>query len=1174
MNWLYRAWAFGRRSSINEEKAMKGDFSRLRFGNGEDRAQVLMQQGRVLLDADWNAQGQFLARALERAQRNLIGTAGGPADDLGFGITGHSALALNSVDCGGGQYLHLNHSPTLPFASAWRFDEILPDGPEYDPSQPPCLCYAIEMTVVVPAAASGVLLCRPGSFSLQVRSDRRLALVLTDDWPVERAAENPLPEHGLLTVAVVALPWARQVFLDGRLVIEAPAEFLVGAAVAAAGGVALAVGAAINPESGRGGDFLPLRLDYLRIWRRPIPGQWLHRAKTPDPHGLVCDLTFDSLHHGLARDRSGWNNDGRLHPRQASWEPTIVGLHVGQGQYYIDGAQVVNPQSMDIRRQPCPPVEASSAGGMLAQGHHLAYLEVWDRFVTSLQQPALREVALGGPDTAGYLSAAWRVGMIHAADKTGRDAQWVRLTQAARRPGRVAMRSVTPAVAAVGNDLYRIEIAAPGWALDRGSPWAPSEAAAVAAPLEIQSGEFRLRDALVREALEAGAAASLLVEWQGRWLVIPVAVKDFHPDGLIVLHRTNRILDLDAVLALALELLPDGESRDGAGTATIGLRLLPLATFKCSRRNGSVAYAVVGIQADLDGANAGAISGTAQLTVDDLRALDIHPGDWVELTNDTVELQRRSGPMFRVGAIDRGLAEVQLLGCNPQTCPLDIDPTEHPLIRRWESNAEHAARLDVGREDHQPPVYAIEPGRWVALGQGVEVRFDGGGWYGPADYWTAPIRQSAIPALDWPGGEHPLFLDPEGPKPRLVRLADIDNANGKAVIHDRRRSFAPLATEDPPVPAPLQSALRALADGFTTWAREHHSWPPATTQHAVTDFIRYAAGGALGIPLQLMVDDDRPSPHMRKSGTTVAAQCLPVARWQRQPAPEELTGPCLAVAVGGACHVLTEANGGVWRLDPAAAAETHLPVQAWRRLAVRPQLREKVAIAAIGDLLAIIGGHIRGAPHATPRIDLLYPDGEWREARPLPNPRQGAAAASIGGRLFVAGGRDGQLDEPDNSLWMLPPGGEEWVELASMTNRRAEFALVAYEGRLYALGGNGPDHRLLAEAERYDPDSNTWTPIAALPAAAHSPAAAPIAGGIVVAGGGLAADRCHDVVMQYQPDFDQWHLLAPLDAPRRRIGLATVGGGQLLAVGGLGCDSLFIGGLERLRTTRRLAILE
>src|SRR3954469_24747409 len=66
---------------------MKGDFSRFTFDARKHFTRVLMQQGRVQLDADWNEQVAMLLHRLDTLAADLIGPFGGPADHCGFTIT-------------------------------------------------------------------------------------------------------------------------------------------------------------------------------------------------------------------------------------------------------------------------------------------------------------------------------------------------------------------------------------------------------------------------------------------------------------------------------------------------------------------------------------------------------------------------------------------------------------------------------------------------------------------------------------------------------------------------------------------------------------------------------------------------------------------------------------------------------------------------------------------------------------------------------------------------------------------------------------------------------------------------------------------------------------------------------------------------------------------------------
>ncbi|HJV62401.1 MAG TPA: DUF6519 domain-containing protein [Albitalea sp.] len=66
---------------------MKGDFSRISFDATRHFSRVLLQQGRVTLDADPNEEGAILLHYLRTLARDLIGPCGGPPDHLGFELT-------------------------------------------------------------------------------------------------------------------------------------------------------------------------------------------------------------------------------------------------------------------------------------------------------------------------------------------------------------------------------------------------------------------------------------------------------------------------------------------------------------------------------------------------------------------------------------------------------------------------------------------------------------------------------------------------------------------------------------------------------------------------------------------------------------------------------------------------------------------------------------------------------------------------------------------------------------------------------------------------------------------------------------------------------------------------------------------------------------------------------
>ena len=84
---------------------MKADFTRNTFSPLKHFARVLMQQGRVQLDADWNEQAAILLRYLRTLGTDVIGEHGGPSDDWGFAIAPLATPpVLNDFRIGSGHY--------------------------------------------------------------------------------------------------------------------------------------------------------------------------------------------------------------------------------------------------------------------------------------------------------------------------------------------------------------------------------------------------------------------------------------------------------------------------------------------------------------------------------------------------------------------------------------------------------------------------------------------------------------------------------------------------------------------------------------------------------------------------------------------------------------------------------------------------------------------------------------------------------------------------------------------------------------------------------------------------------------------------------------------------------------------------------------------------------------
>ena len=79
----------------------RGDVSRDTYDETKRFSRVIMQQGRVQLDADWNEQSDILLHYLRSLAADLIGPHGGNADHIGFGLIATDADIENLKDANG-----------------------------------------------------------------------------------------------------------------------------------------------------------------------------------------------------------------------------------------------------------------------------------------------------------------------------------------------------------------------------------------------------------------------------------------------------------------------------------------------------------------------------------------------------------------------------------------------------------------------------------------------------------------------------------------------------------------------------------------------------------------------------------------------------------------------------------------------------------------------------------------------------------------------------------------------------------------------------------------------------------------------------------------------------------------------------------------------------------------
>jgi len=132
----------------------------------------------------------------------------------------------------------------------------------------------------------------------------------------------------------------------------------------------------------------------------------------------------------------------------------------------------------------------------------------------------------------------------------------------------------------------------------------------------------------------------------------------------------------------------------------------------------------------------------------------------------------------------------------------------------------------------------------------------------------------------------------------------------------------------------------------------------------------------------------------------------------------------------------------------------------------------------------------------------------------------------------------------------LAPAGppdlpSRWQEEVPISIARGRLAVVAVEGRIYAIGGETPGG-ITGVVEAYDPLQRTWSLRATKPVPVANVSGAALGGKIYVPGGFISSGQVTDSVEVYDPVADEWGRAAPLPAPRAAYALAAYDGKMYL----------------------------
>ena len=430
------------------------------------------------------------------------------------------------------------------------------------------------------------------------------------------------------------------------------------------------------------GDFSRLTFDRKKHYSAVLhqQGRVLLDADLNEEHAIQ-----EYLERVEATDVIGHSGTPKSEPGFGLSTPDFKHLKIGPGRYYVRGTLIENEADVDYTAQldlPSPPPIANLLTNDVKLG--LVYVDVFQRHVTWLDDPSIRDVALGGPDTATRLRTTWQVRILPLQSVTLNSSQQTQIET-----------NLTA-------QKQQIEIIAT----------TTDESARAAARTELQRLITENAERLAGFGIRCDMTST---EWQktttaptGRLLVGTGTVSGSGdpcdvPPGAGYLRGENQLYRVEIH-----SIRNTGERPD--------------VTFKWSRENASVLTTITAV----GNVNTGTQSGTDLLVGTTGRDdnLSLVRTGWVEYVDDDVELSGTPQPLIKVGDFNKATGKVSL------DTPITVNFAKHPKLRRWEQTGTATANgVAVNAAD----------GTWVPLESNLQVQFTAGS-YRPGDFWLIPAR--------------------------------------------------------------------------------------------------------------------------------------------------------------------------------------------------------------------------------------------------------------------------------------------------------------------------------------------------------------------------------------------------------------------------------------------------
>ncbi len=271
--------------------------------------------------------------------------------------------------------------------------------------------------------------------------------------------------------------------------------------------------------------------------------------------------------------------------------------------------------------------------------------------------------------------------------------------------------------------------------------------------------------------------------------------------------------------------------------------------------------------------------------------------------------------------------------------------------------------------------------------------------------------------------------------------------------------------------------------------------------------------------------------------------------------------------VGGYTGVVAAGGRSLGGISSATVEEYIIEDNVWRERTPLDAAQHSVAAATVpADELIdgaeiqswLLGGQIGGG--LTDSITYFTQDQDYvRLLNPLGDGRFKHAAVALGERIYVLGGRNFQ---EETTTFAYDPETESFSPIAPLPSFQNGPGAVAISDKIYVIGGTNNFGNPLATTRAYEPATNAWTTLAPMPTGRSEPAVAALGHEIFVIGGrnGVALQT----VEIYDTRANTWRAGTVLPQGRTDA-VAVEHNGDIYLIGGRNPSDAIVGTIQRLR---------